>query len=141
MSSRMENEISSVADITDRAFVGSESKCPLSSYQRKEPDRKEELECDSTVPANPAASISNSVTLNDCHTGLTQEMEDLVLSEKSVRADQEDSRLEDDKTAINIVETFVDDEAFEDQPWREVYNRLDILSESTIRENELELSK
>ena len=74
----MEHELSIVAELTDRALVGSDTKYPVRSRLGKEPQSEKEPECDSLVPVNPAARISDSVILNDCHTGLTQEMEDLV---------------------------------------------------------------
>ena len=86
MPSHMKHMSSIDHNLTSTALVSSENESP-GCYVCKE------LDINSIGPLDPGASISDSVTSNDRHTGLTQEMDDLVISGSPVMDQQKGCEL------------------------------------------------
>jgi len=84
-------------------LVSSENEC-AESYVGKE------LDINSISPLDLCASISDSVTSNDRHTGLTKDMDDLVISGSPVMSDQEALPVGSSTYAYCKYSTFVDEE-------------------------------
>ena len=143
--------------VRNRLLVNNTDSAPAMKLGEK-PNLEKDLEDNSIGSLNPGASIPVSVESNDSHTGLTQEMNDLVLSDNTltlldnlVSPDQEDSRLEDENTINTNIDTFVDEEKSKNQcaivnatfnhrsPLLSLVCRPDSINSPNVKEKELEL--
>ena len=70
MTSNLEPLSSVVDDLAGLASGSLENGCPV-SHQGKEIDFEKVLDVSSIGPANRSASTTDSVSSDDCHTGLT----------------------------------------------------------------------
>ena len=92
--------------------VGLKKECPV-SYVQKEFDLEKGVSDNSIAPVTPTEVYSDSVTSDDCHTGLTQDIAELVISGSYVRADQEVCLLEDGNTGTTNISSCGDEKELE----------------------------